>query len=78
MLHYWKTVKAYGNEAGLWQMGLLKIFMFSLGVLIGLCLPRHKKMKTGMMAAGLLALTGVPLLNKFFDISDALAEDVAE
>lgn len=75
MLHFWKSAKVYTQRVGLVDLGLLKICLCALGILIGIAVPRKKKIQTSILACGAFAATCLPLLNKFFDISDELTKE---
>lgn len=78
MLHFWKSAKVYAQRVGLLDLGLLKICLCALGVLIGITVPRKKKIQTSVMAGGVFVATCLPLLNKFLDISDELVDKEEE
>lgn len=73
-MHLLKVVKEYGNRVKLKDLALLKICVCALGILIGVMVPRKKKMRTGAIASGVFVATSIPLFNKLFDISDELIE----
>ena len=75
MLHFWKSAKLFMERANHKDLTLLRCCLCALGVLIGILAPRRKKMQTGVLAGGVFAATCVPLLNKYFDISDELMEE---
>lgn len=72
MFHFWKTAKAYARQTTVVDLGLLKICLLALGLLLGVTVPRKKKLQTGVLATGVFAATILPLLNKFLDISEEL------
>jgi len=72
-MHFLKTAKIFAGEASVLDAGLLKIAICALGILIGVAAPKTKKLKTTALAGGMLAATALPLMNKFFDISDELS-----
>ena len=72
MFHLWKSAKVYAQRASVMDLGLLKICLLALGVLLGVTVPRKKKLQTGVVATGVFAVTVLPLMNKFLDISEEL------
>ena len=72
MFHFWKSAKVYAQRASVMDLGLLKICLLALGVLLGVTVPRKKKLQTGVVATGVFAVTVLPLMNKFLDISEEL------
>lgn len=72
MFHFWKSASVYAKRTTVMDLGLLKICLMALGVMIGVTVPRKKKLSTGVMATGVFAATLLPLMNKFLDISEEL------
>lgn len=72
-MHFLKTAKIFGSGLSRLDSGLLKLAICAVGILIGVTAPKKKKIKTTALAGGMLAATALPLMNKFFDISDELA-----
>ena len=73
MFHFWKSAKVYAPRATVMDFGLLKICLCALGIVLGVTVPRKKKVQTGILASGVFVATCLPLMNKFLDISDELA-----
>ena len=78
MMHFLKSLKIYNNRAGVLDKGLLQICLCALSVLFGATVPRKKKVQTTMFAALAFVAACLPILNKFFDISDELATGIEE
>lgn len=78
MMHFLKSLKLYKNRAGKLDKSLLQICMCALGVLFGTTVPRKKKGKTTFLAGVVFVAACLPILNKFFDISDELASGIEE
>ena len=74
MMKLWKGTKAYTERTGLIDLTLLSVCSLALGVLMGLCTSRKKKPQTGLIAGGVFAATCVPIMNKFLDITEEIAE----
>lgn len=72
-MHFLKTAKLFGSGLSRLDSGLFTVAICALGVLIGVTAPKKKKVKTTAIAGGMLAATALPLMNKFFDISDELS-----
>lgn len=77
MLQLWKARKAYVEQSTVVDFALLKFCLCAVGVVIGLCVPKRKKAKAGLMATGVFAVAYIPLMRKFFRVADELAEDEA-
>lgn len=77
-MHFLKSLKLYKNRAGMLDKSLLQVCMCALGVLFGATVPRKKKGKTTLLAGIVFVAASLPLLNKFFDISDELATGIEE
>ena len=77
-MHFMKSLKTYGDRANLLDKGLLQICMCALAVLFGATVPRKKKGQTTLMAGLVFAAACLPILNKFFDISDELVAGTEE
>jgi phosphotransferase system glucose/maltose/N-acetylglucosamine-specific IIC component len=75
MLHVWKSSKLFVERMNWMDAGLLKLCLCAFGVLIGVTVPRKKKASTGLLASGVFVATCLPLMNKFLDISEELAEE---
>ncbi len=73
MMHLWKSLKLFVGRMSTADHLLVKICLCALGVLVGLTVPRNKKLQAGIVASGVFAGTCIPLMNKFFDASDELA-----
>ena len=73
MLHFWKSVKLFIERLNALERTSLKVGVYAAGILIGMTVPRRKKLRTGVLAGSVVATTGVLMLNKFFDASDELA-----
>lgn len=72
MFHFWKSASEYAKRTTVVDLSLLKICLMALGVMIGVTIPRRKKLQTGVLATGVFAATLLPLMNKFLDISEEL------
>lgn len=49
-----------------WQdLALLKICLYSMGLLAGLCIPFRSKKTVGLLAAVAVVLTYIPLMSRF-------------
>lgn len=77
-MHFLKSLKLYKSRAGLLDKSLLQICMCALGVLFGATVPRKKKGKTTLLAGIVFVAACLPILNKFFDISDELITGMEE
>ena len=77
-MHFMKSLKTYGERANLLDKGLPQISMCALAVLFGATVPRKKKGQTTLMAGLVFVAACLPVLNKFFDISDELVAGVEE
>ncbi len=77
-MHFLKSIKIYGDRASILDKGLLQICLCALAVLFGATVPRKKKVQTTLMAGMVFVLACLPVLNKFFDISDELVAGVEE
>lgn len=77
-MHFLKSLKTYSERAGVLDKGLLQICMCALAVLFGATVPRKKKGQTTLMAGLVFAAACLPILNKFFDISDELVAGTEE
>lgn len=77
-MHFLKSIKTYGDRANILDKGLLQICLCALAVLFGATVPRKKKGQTTLMAGLVFVLACLPVLNKFFDISDELVAGVEE
>ena len=77
-MHFMKSLKTYGERANLLDKGLLQICMCARAVLFGATVPRKKKGQTTLMAGLVFVAACLPVLNKFFDISDELVAGVEE
>lgn len=77
-MHFLKSLKLYKNRVGMLDKSLLQVCMCALGVLFGATVPRKKKGKTTLLAGIVFVAAFLPLLNKFFDISDELATGIEE
>ena len=75
MLHVWKGTKTYIERTNLLDLTLMSLCSVALGVLVGLTTSRKKKAQTGLIAGGVFAATCVPIMNKFLDITEELAEE---
>lgn len=71
-MHFLKSLKIYGERASILDKGLLQVGMCALGVLFGATVPRKKKGQTTLLAGLVFVAACLPILNKFFDISDEL------
>lgn len=58
----------YLEAADLTDFALLKLCLFSIGMLSGLFIPSRMKKCTGLLMAGLFAGTYLPLMSKFLRI----------
>ena len=74
-MHFIKSLKMYNDRAGVVDKGLLQICMCALGVLFGATVPRKKKGQTILLAFLMFVAACLPVLNKFFDISDELVAE---
>ena len=77
-MHFLKSLKMYNERAGVVDKSLLKICMCALGVLFGSTVPRKKKGQTILFAMLVFVAACLPILNKFFDISDELATGIED
>lgn len=77
-MHFLKSLNIYRNRAGMLDKGLLQICICALAVLFGTTVPRKKKGQTTLMAGLVFVTACLPILNKFFDISDELVAGVEE
>lgn len=74
MMKLWKGTKTYVERTNLVDLTLLQICSMALGILVGLLTTRKKKPQTALIAGGVFAATCVPIMNKFLDITEELAE----
>ena len=74
MMKLWKGTMAYTERTNLLDLTLLQVCSMALGVLVGLLTTRKKKPQTALIAGGLFAATCVPIMNKFLDITEEIAE----
>lgn len=74
MMKLWKGTKVYIERTNLLDMTLVTLCSVAMGVLMGLTTSRKKKAQTGLIAGGVFAATCVPIMNKFLDITEELAE----
>lgn len=77
-MHFLKSVKSYSSRANIFDKGLLQICICALAVLFGATVPRKKKGQTTLLAGLVFVLACLPILNKFFDISDELMVGIEE
>ena len=77
-MHFLKSLNIYRERAGKLDKGLLQICSCALAVLFGATVPRKKKGQTAIMAGLVFVIACVPILNKFFDISDELVAGIEE
>lgn len=77
-MHFLKSFHIYKERAGILDKGLLQIVLCALAVLFGATVPRKKKGQTTLLAAMVFVVACLPILNKFFDISDELATGIEE
>lgn len=75
-MHFLKSTKQYIERASILDKGLLQICVCALAVLFGATVPRKKKGQTALFAGVVFVLACLPILNKFFDISDELVAGV--
>ncbi len=75
MLHLGKSIKLFTQRLGLLDRGLLQVGLCALGVLIGATTPRRKKGQTSILAGGVFVAACLPLMNKFLDAVEELAEE---
>lgn len=59
----------YLKAADLTDFALLKLCLFSIGMLFGLLIPSKTKKSTGLLMAGLFFGTYLPLMSKFLCIA---------
>ena len=74
MMKLWKGTMAYTERTNLLDLTLLQVCSMALGVLVGVLTTRKKKPQTALIAGGLFAATCVPIMNKFLDITEEIAE----
>lgn len=77
-MHFLKSFNIYRDRAGMLDKGLLQICICALAVLFGATVPRKKKGQTTIMAGLVFIVACLPIMNKFFDISDELAVGIEE
>lgn len=77
-MHFFKSFNIYRNRAGMLDKSLLQICICALAVLFGATVPRKKKGQTTIMAGLVFIVACLPIMNKFFDISDELAVGIEE
>lgn len=77
-MHFLKSLNIYKDRAGVLDKSLLQICLCALAVLFGATLPRKKKGQMTVMAGLVFVAACLPILNKFFDISDELAAGIEE
>ncbi len=75
MMKLWKGTKAYTERLNLLDITLFVLNSVAFGLLMGLTTSRKKKAQTGLIAGGVFAATCVPIMNKFLDITEEVAED---
>ncbi len=74
MMKLLKGTKAYTERLNLVDITLFVLNSVALGLLVGLTTSRKKKAQTGLIAGGVFAATCVPIMNKFLDITEEVAE----
>ena len=73
-MHFLRVFKEYGKRVKMKDFALLQVCLCAFAVLVGVMVPRKKKVRTGAAAGGVFVATSIPLMNKLFDISDELVE----
>lgn len=58
----------YIKRSGWKEIAMLKLCLFSLGILAGMQIPEGKKKKAALTAAILFAITCIPLVMKYIRI----------
>lgn len=58
----------YVQESDWKDLALLKFCLCSIGVMIGLCIPKEKKKVPLILAAAVFIITYIPLMIKFIKI----------
>ncbi len=77
-MHFLKSMRLYRERAGALDKSLLQVCLCALAVLFGATTPRKKKGQTTLLAGIVFIAACLPILNKFFDISDELIAGVEE
>ena len=60
--------EAYIKKMDMADVGLLKICLFSMGLLSGICVKKNDKKRIGFWALLIAIATYIPLMSKFFQI----------
>jgi len=68
MKRLFQYADTYVKEMDIWDVSFLKICLFSIGLIMGICVPNNKKKSMGIMAGLVFILTYIPLMEKFFKI----------
>lgn len=58
----------YIHQSDWRDLALIKFCLMSIGVIMGLCIPKEKRKLALPIAGAVFALTYVPLMTKFFRI----------
>lgn len=66
MINIIKDSERYIRKMNVVDFGLLKVCLFSLGLLAGTAVPNKHKKKTAMVAGAIYAMTYAPLMTKYF------------
>lgn len=68
MKDLYKHVKKYKDQMNVLDFALLKICLTSMGVLIGMGIPKPRKKKAAICLSTIFAFTYAPLVTKFLGI----------
>lgn len=68
----------YLKKMTVWDVGMLKICVFSLGIIVGIFIPNGKKRTVYWLALAAFAATYVPLMAGFFKKCKNEPEEVVE
>ncbi len=74
MMKLLKSTKTYTERLNLLDIALFTLNAVAFGVLAGITTSRKKKLQNGLIAGGVFAATCVPIMNKFLDITEEVAE----
>ena len=75
MLQLWRGAKLFAQRLGWMEKGLRQVGLCALAVLVGTTTPRKKKAQTSILAGGVFVAACLPLMNKFLDIAEEMAEE---
>ena len=65
MKQLFRAADAYIASCNWQDLALLKICLYSMGLLAGLCIPFRSKKTVGLLAALAVVLTYIPLMTRF-------------